>query len=232
MADGSQMPHLTGATPYKLAFPGTLSATEDEKVQAVERELRWFLSPLPSSVSMAAPIPFTNTAPVPINRQQRRRRHIPRSYVSDFRAPRSLDARLAARAGDLKIQVNRVAMHLTEALRADLVRGLSDLLAIDNWDSEMAFPADRSLGTLLKFLTYLRPANLPSLGASDDGTLVASWRDSESDLFVEFLQDGLVRWVASRSAGGKRERVAGVTGIESLAPGRTPFVDRWFAPRG
>lgn len=233
MADGSYMPALTGApVAAPLWSTDTFTATEDVDAKAVARGLGWFREPLPSTPP-ESPVAIARTRPAAVNRHERRRRRMFRGQILQFRPPRSEDARLTRHLGIFKMQVNRVAMHLAPALRRDLFDGLDGLMSPDNWDPDMTLPSEASLRTLLAFLVHLRPEGLPSLGASDFATFVASWRDDEADIFVDFRDDGQVRWVASRSAGDRRERMAGETEIASLTPGPASFVaDRWFAPRG
>jgi hypothetical protein len=108
-------------------------------------------------------------------------------------------------------------MHLSDQIRTDLLDGLDRMLSAEHWEPEMPLPGDSSMATLLAFVIHLEPQRLPSVGASDARTFVASWRDAEADLFVEFLPDRRVRWVTSRTTDKERERLAGITEIESLA---------------
>jgi hypothetical protein len=169
----------------------------------------------------------------PINRKQRRARKLNFSAALDIGRPKSLEERAYDRLSEFKILTSRVAMHLDDAWRTGLFGQLDFLLKTETWPEDVALPSTESYSTFLKFLIYLRPHKRPSFGVGGNENLVATWRDGDARLFVDFQHGDDIRWAATQTVAGRQESTAGQSSITRLMPHLGAFQpERWFAANG
>lgn len=135
--------------------------------------------------------------------------------------------KVAAELFNLKSLVSRVSTHLPEGFR-DFIFGQFDrLYDLDDWIEGDSFISQGSCSTFLKLICDIQPGKFPSLGVSDNGDLMASWRNDCSKLIVYALGDDRVRWNLFVNDGSSIEQFAGhqnVKGFKSaLAKHGFPF---------
>jgi hypothetical protein len=107
-----------------------------------------------------------------------------------FRIPaevEGLEANLFKNRADLKLLTSQVAMHLSSEERHRLFSAIDRLLNIAEWEDESSEIDENSFRSFLRFTIYARPRNIPNLGVSPDGALLAGWHAEEKSVHVEFL---------------------------------------------
>lgn len=230
MADGSMLPVLTGNIFTRpVDFGGGVAMSDD--AASLSARMQWLYTQLPY-VQAQQQFPIHAQRAEAPNRRARRSRKPWMGSKIDFAPAKPLEVRIFNRLMAFKILTSRVAMHLDGKWKDGLFRQLDFLLDVEEWDSDFALPSEASFETFLRVVTYLRPFERPSLGASEAGTLVASWKSGDLDLFMDFLPGSFVRWVASRDANEGREALTGNTLVESIIPSLTAFgPSAWFARR-
>jgi hypothetical protein len=136
---------------------------------------------------------------------------------------------VADRLFDLKVATADVAMHLEQTWRSGLFRQLDDLLSDDSWHADDALPTAASYRTFLRLVILLGRPRRPSLGCSEAGNLIASWRRGEDRLTIECRADDDLRWVLSRHADGDHESAAGICKLAKLQSRLAPYQpEAWF----
>ena len=129
----------------------------------------------------------------------------------------------------LKLASADFAVHLDSAWRSGLFRKLDDLLDADEWDFTDEIPSVASFKTFLRMIVHNKVTKRPSLGATSDGKIIASWRANGDRLVVECYGNDEVRWVASRHLAGKRVSAAGTSPVAFLRPALQPYAPEvWF----
>jgi hypothetical protein len=130
---------------------------------------------------------------------------------------------------DLKVATAEVAMHLERAWRSGLFRQLDDLLDEDSWHADDPLPTTASYRTFLRLVIVLGLPRRPSIGCSQIGNLIASWRRAEDRLTIECRADDDLRWVLSRYTDGDRESAAGICKLANLRSRLAPYrPEVWF----
>ena len=128
-----------------------------------------------------------------------------------------------------KIRTATVAMHLDRDWRRKLFRQLDSLLDTESWEPGDLPPKFASFSTFLRLLTLLRPDRRPVLGATTDGSLIATWTAGSDRLTIECLPNDSVRWHLSVCIEGEVERAAAVTPLPRLSEVLGPYQpERWF----
>lgn len=129
----------------------------------------------------------------------------------------------------LKLASADFAVHLDQAWRAGLFQRLDDLLDADEWVFTDEMPSVASFKTLLRMIVHNKVTRRPSLGATPDGKIIASWRTGDDRLVVECFANDEVRWVASRHMAGKRVSAAGTSPVAFLRTALQPYgPEAWF----
>ena len=129
----------------------------------------------------------------------------------------------------LKLASADFAVHLDNLWRAGLFQKLDDLLDADEWDFTHEMPSLESFKSFLRMIVHSRVTKRPSLGATSDGKIVASWRAGDGRLVVECLSNDDVRWVASRQIDGKPVSAAGTSPVAFLRTALQPYgPEIWF----
>lgn len=129
----------------------------------------------------------------------------------------------------LKLATADFVAHLGEAWRAGLFKRLDDLLDADEWVFSDEMPSIGSFKTLLRMIIHNGVQKRPSLGATHDGRIIASWRGGDDRLVVESFPNDEVRWVASCTIDGKRVSAAGTSPVSFLRTALTPYhPEVWF----
>ena len=147
-----------------------------------------------------------------------------RTEDTDSPAERLYDSLAAA-----KTMTSRIAMHMDEVRRTQLFSRLDSLLDKDNWYDEDPAVKPESFATFLRFLLFLNPSQLPGLGASDDGELVAGWNAGPDRLTMIFLTDDKVRFVSSRVVNEEREYMSFHVPVTRLRHVTVPnYFEHWF----
>ncbi len=113
-----------------------------------------------------------------------------------------LEATLFKNRADLKLLTSQVAMHLSTIERSSLFSAIDRLLNITEWEDESSQIDEESFRSFLRFTIYARPRNIPNLGVSPDGAVLAGWHADGKSVHVEFLPAdqcmALVRWQSPR----------------------------------
>ncbi|TGQ47619.1 hypothetical protein [Mesorhizobium sp. M00.F.Ca.ET.216.01.1.1] len=132
-----------------------------------------------------------------------------------------------------KVATNTVAMHLLSPDWRDLLfRQVDSLLDIEEWDENDKPVVSGSSLTFVRMLIFLK-ARRPGLGATSDGSLVASWTTGDNRLTIICKPNDWVRWVVSTKTDAGCETAAGQTKIARL-----PIVleaynpQQWFSDGG
>ena len=119
-----------------------------------------------------------------------------------------IEAALFKNRADLKLVTSRVAMHLTNEQRHSIFSAIDRLLSLTDWEDDSAEIDERAFRSFLRFAIYARPRQIPNLGVSPDGGLLAGWHADGKSVHVEFLPDDqCMALVRSQSARGP-ERIA------------------------
>jgi hypothetical protein len=101
----------------------------------------------------------------------------------------SLDEQLFDHAARLKIALSQLAMHLSPRMRAVIFDQLDTALDRENWMDDSAFIQLSTFKTFLRFMVFVSPSRLPSLGVGPTGHLLAAWENGTSRIAVEFLSN-------------------------------------------
>jgi hypothetical protein len=91
-------------------------------------------------------------------------------------------------------------MHLTPETRAKLFRDLDEVLNVDDWYEEDAFPNTVSFRDFLKWTIYSKRYNWLSIGFSDEGDILVAWKSEHALLTATFRGNSRVFWTATRSS--------------------------------
>jgi len=129
----------------------------------------------------------------------------------------------------LKMATADFAVHMNSERRAGLFKGLEGLLDPDEWVFTDKMPSVASFKTLMRMIIHNHVARRPSLGATTDGKIIASWRSGEDRLVVEAFASDEVRWVLSRHVDGQRVSAAGTSPVAFLRTALLPYApEAWF----
>lgn len=165
-----------------------------------------------------------------LNRRQRRARRLFIRARVRIGPPKARDEQLFDRLAAFKILTSRVSMYMDPVWRAELFRQLDFWLKPETWPDDASLPTEASYSTFLKLVAHLRPLKRPSFGVGPTGNLVATWRDDDARLFVDFQEEDEVRWAASQVVDKRREAIAGQCPIPRIVANLHAYrPDRWFA---
>jgi len=128
------------------------------------------------------------------------------------------EARLRA-----KLLVANVAMHIKTEWRESLFRQLDDILDVNEWDVDDAFPTAGSMRTFLRMIIYLKFKKCPGLGISG-GNVVAAWTREDHRLTIESLSEDRTQWVYSRQLDDLIEIGSGLTTVTRLPEVLSPYI--------
>lgn len=104
------------------------------------------------------------------------------------------DHKVFDRRAELKQAVSLVVMHLSQVLRNELFAEIDYLYGEDCYEEGEDAPIEvSSFGTFLRFMIYNGIAVAPLLGVSDEGYLLAAWRENNVKYYFEFLADDSIR---------------------------------------
>jgi len=127
-----------------------------------------------------------------------------------------LEGKLFDSKAAFKIAFASIAMHFPAEWRERFFRQVDRLLDSEEWDPDDLPVRPESSLSFLRMIVFLRPDKPPSLGATDDGNLVAAWTKGESRLTIICGPNDHVRWVISQNVDGERETAAGSTSVKRL----------------
>ncbi len=131
---------------------------------------------------------------------------------------------------EAKIMTSRVVMHLDKAWRDRLFAALDSLLDIDDWSEDDQPILPQSFATFLRFMLQLSDSpEMPGLGVSDRGSVIAAWTEGNDRLTIEFLPADAVQWSLSCIVDDTIERAAGDSSVQRLLDVLSPYKpSRWF----
>lgn len=180
--------------------------------------------------STALPIAgFSKSSALIAERLKNLRRPTPSVIPSNFPPKKTIEEQLYDALASFKLRTAAVAMHLDRDWRHRLFRQFDSLLAVEDWDIADHPPSVESFSTFLRMLIFLKPERRPGLGASSDGTVIASWSDGNDRLTMECLKADVIRWHLSVTIDGEPERAAALTPVQRLASVLAPYQpSRWF----
>lgn len=126
--------------------------------------------------------------------------------------------------------LNYVSMHFSEEDRATIYDDLDHLLSWERWESDVPLPTKASFEKYLRFLIHYQPLEIPHLGASEAGDILAAWLGADSRLFVEFPGGGSeIRWSYSEVKETAPVSMAGQIPLNSVFRYLQPLNPaRWF----
>ncbi|AZO46918.1 MAG: hypothetical protein EOS54_09490 [Mesorhizobium sp.] len=137
-----------------------------------------------------------------------------------------LNTLLANSKAIFKVTTNTVAMHrLSADWRERLFKQIDSLLDADEWDENDKPIVSGSSQTFIRMLIFLN-ARRPGLGATSDGSLIATWTTGENRLTIICKPNDWVRWVVSTRTDSGCETAAGQTKIARL-----PIVLEAYSPQ-
>ncbi len=145
---------------------------------------------------------------------------------------RSIDEVLFDACADAKILTSRVSMHLPSELRESLFEQIDLIHDSEDWDQDDSPVKKASFQTFLRWLVLATPSNLPGLGLSSAGNIIAAWIDDNDRLILEFLANDSVKWIVSRHLEEDIERGTGQTNILRLAMILSPYNPNTFFHKG
>ncbi len=164
-----------------------------------------------------------------LNRRQRRARRLRIRTTLRIGSPKSCEEQIFDRLAAFKILISRVSMYIDEDWKNGIFKQLDLLLNVETWPAETDLPTEASFSTFLKFAIHLRPKKRPSFGVGN-GNLIATWREGDASLFVDFQRGDEIRWAATQVVRDRREAVAGQCPISRLVPNLAAYhPQRWFA---
>jgi hypothetical protein len=127
------------------------------------------------------------------------------------RAKEDLSSQLFESRAAGKIATAQIAMHLDRDWRDGFFRQLDSLLDADEWEPDDEPVTQLSYKTFLRTIVHLGATRRPGIGASEDGQLIASWRNGDDRLVIISGQNDRVRWSVRRNIDGELEVATGVT---------------------
>ena len=128
-----------------------------------------------------------------------------------FRIPaeiKGLEATLFKNRADLNLLTSQVAMHLSTEVRHNLFHAIDRLLNITEWEDDSSQIDEKSFRSFLRFTIYARPRNIPNLGVSPDGALLAGWHADGESVHVEFVPDDQCMAIIRLQSARGPERIA------------------------
>lgn len=129
-----------------------------------------------------------------------------------------------------KIAAATYAMHLERNWRDVLFKQIDQLLDEEEWDARDKPITRGSSLTFFRLLLFLRPDRRPSLGATDDGNLVAAWVAGKNRLTLVCKPGDHIRWVLSTVSDDVPETAAGSTTTSRIPDVLAPYnKEQWFA---
>lgn len=143
----------------------------------------------------------------------------------------TLEGQLYEAKACCKIKISSIAMYLSDDRRSRFFRQLDNLMDIENWEEDDKPVTEASFTTLLRLLLFIKPKRNPSLGATNDGNILAAWVINNKDrLTIECLAGDKVRWILCGYFEENFERVAGeATLITRLPEVLSPYnPNHWF----
>jgi hypothetical protein len=134
---------------------------------------------------------------------------------------------------DARVSANqhllRLAARMSSQWRQNLAWQLGALLDPEEWDGDAVLDIE-SWKSFLRGLFVLRPHELPGIGLSASGNLVASWSNGEEHVDIEFRPGDEARWILAAQVAGEIERASGRGPVTRLADVIAPYSPRtWFA---
>lgn len=107
---------------------------------------------------------------------------------------KSFEERVQDELINLKSLVSRVSVHLPTDFRKLIFQQFDRLYDLEDWTKEDCFIKSGSCSTFLKLICDIQPTKFPSLGISDSGDIMASWRNDRSKLIVYMFEEDRIRW--------------------------------------
>ena len=101
----------------------------------------------------------------------------------------SLEVQLFENGARLKVSFSLITMHLTTEWRKAIFEQLDFLLNLENWQDDSALIQESTFSTFLRFLIFVAPNRLPSLGVSPNGKVLAAWLKGDARITVQFLPE-------------------------------------------
>lgn len=147
----------------------------------------------------------------------------------------SLEETLFNNRASLKIITSRYgASHIDPNIRKHLFFQIDWLLNGEEWEKNDNLPNEESFKTLIKFILNSSPVEAPSLGLSDNGNLLASWKHGANKLMLECMANDHFKYLAASAADGKKKRSAGdAETLRDLLDLLSPFKTAgWFKNNG
>jgi len=144
---------------------------------------------------------------------------------------RTTEENLFDNRADLKILTSHYAVeHISAETRKQLFNQIDWLLDPEGWEEGDRFANSESFKVLVKFMLNSHPRQAPSLGLTDDGNLVASWRFGDNRLVLECLPDSHIKWFVSCVFDSAPERASGeVPSLKRLLDVLLPYKKAgWF----
>lgn len=99
----------------------------------------------------------------------------------------NLDEQLFDLRATLKIKLSQLAMHLSQRMRSAIFGELDAVLDRESWQDNSALIQQSTFMTFLRFIIFVSPTRLPSLGVGPTGHLLAAWGSDTARIAVEFL---------------------------------------------
>lgn len=140
-----------------------------------------------------------------------------------------IDTKLFESRSSFKVAFANIAMHLSSDWRSKLFSQIDALLSPGDWEaSDLPVSGDSSL-CFIRTILYLKPERRPSVGATQDGNLIAAWTNGENRLTLECRPNDLVRWLVTADLNGHKDTAAGFTTIVSLRTILQPYrPEQWL----
>lgn len=101
----------------------------------------------------------------------------------------SLEEQLFDNAAQLKVLLSQIAMHLSPEWRTMIFEQIDALLKLEDWEKESSLIKISTFATFLRFVIYMAPERVPSLGVSPTGHLLAAWIQNNQRITIQFLPD-------------------------------------------
>ena len=115
-----------------------------------------------------------------------------------------------------KLVAAKLSMHLSPGWRAKIFAQFDDLLDPEEWSEDDQLLNDDAVRTFLRLVIYAGWRLVPSLGISNTGNLIASWRRGSARLVIECAANDRCRLVITDGEGDDRSIVT-FTGVVSKA---------------
>ena len=120
------------------------------------------------------------------------------SDVGIKEATPALEHKLFTESVKLKVAVSKISMHLQEAWRTTIFRQIDILYSQEDWDDESTFVKGDAFQTFLRFIVFSASNTIPGLALAPNGNPVASWRDNDRRVHIEFQPNDIANAVLSR----------------------------------